>query len=191
MLNGLWAFLIICSIAYTVLVGNMSSLNTMILEGLQSGFQLIGSMAPILLLWMGLMQIASSSKLLEKIARYLTPLLAHLFPSLSKTSKSLEYIASNVACNLFGLGSAATPFGLKAMQELQKENESKEEATDAMITFIVLNTSGVTLVPTTLMAIRTSFGANTPPALIGCMLMATTISTIAGLSLDRWIRRKK
>ena len=147
-------------------------------------------MAPIIILWMGIMNLASSSGLLEKFGKLIRPFLCKLFPSLDKNSKSLDYIASNIACNMLGMGSAATPFGLKAMASMQEENKNKDTASTAMITFLVLNTAGVTLIPTTTIALRMSHGSLNPTCIILPSIIATTISSVCGLTLDYIIRKK-
>jgi spore maturation protein A len=120
----------------------------------------------------------------------MTPILSKLFPSIPKNHEALGYIASNIAINMAGLGSAATPFGLKAMEKLEELNDNKKKATPAMITFLVLNTSGVTVIPTTIISLRLAAGSSDPTAVIPTCILATSISTIAGLTLDYIIRRK-
>lgn len=136
------------------------------------------------------MKIAEDSGLLNIFSRALNPLLSKLFPSIKKENKALGYIASNIAANMLGLGSAATPFGLKAMEELQKENPKKDTATEAMITFLVLNTAGVTLIPTTVIALRIMYKSANPTEIIITSIIATFISSASGLLLDYIIRRK-
>ena len=148
------------------------------------------SMAPVIVLWMGLMKIAENSGLLSKIAYKFSFLLSKLFPSIPKVDESLGLIASNIIINMVGLGSAATPFGLKAMEKLQELNPDKTTASDAMITFLVLNTSGVTLIPTSIISLRAMYGSANPSEIISTALIATVCASIAGLTLDYYIRRK-
>ena len=117
-------------------------------------------------------------------------ILSRLFPSVPKDHESLGYIASNIAINMAGLGSAATPFGLKAMDKLQELNPDKKKATPAMITFLVLNTSGVTIIPTTIISLRLAYGSVNPTMVIPTCILATMCSTIGGLTIDYLIRRK-
>ena len=118
-------------------------------------------------------------------------MLCKLFPSLPKDHPALGYIASNIAANALGLGSAATPFGLKAMECLQKDNPEKDTATEAMITFLILNTGGVTLVPTTVIALRLSYGSVHPSEIIITSILATMCSNVSGLLYDYFKRRKR
>lgn len=190
MINYIWYFLILIGITYSFFTGNSVLINNKIIEASNEGIRLVLDMLPILVLWMGIMNICEKSGLLSKFAKLLKPLLKKLFPSV-KNDEALGYIASNIAANAIGLGSAATPFGLKAMQELQKENDKKDTATDAMITFLVLNTSGVTIIPTTVIALRQAANSINPTATIVTGLIATFIASFCGLLLDYLIRRRK
>ena len=190
MVNIIWASLIFIAIIYSFFTGNIETINNGILTHATSGINLILEMMPLIVLWTGIMKIAEDSGLLEIFSRALNPLLSKLFPSLNKDHKALGYIASNIAANMLGLGSAATPFGLKAMEELQKDNPKKDTATEAMITFLVLNTGGVTLIPTTVIALRMMYGSSNPTEIIITSILATTVSSFSGLMLDYMIRRK-
>ncbi len=190
MVNIIWASLIFIAIIYSLITGNISTINNGILTHAKSGFNLILEMLPLIVLWTGIMKIAETSGLLEKFSKLLNPILSKLFPSIRKDHKALGYIASNIAANMLGLGSAATPFGLKAMEELQKDNPKKDTASDAMITFLVLNTAGVTLIPTTVIALRIMHGSLNPTEIIITSILATTISSISGLLLDHHIRKR-
>jgi len=190
MVNVIWAALIFIAIIYSFFTGNIETINNGILTHATSGMNLILEMMPLIVLWTGIMKIAENSGLLEVFSKMLNPVLSKLFPSLNKDHKALGYIASNIAANMLGLGSAATPFGLKAMEELQKDNPKKDTATEAMITFLVLNTGGVTLIPTTVIALRMMYGSANPTEIIITSILATTVSSVSGLVLDYMIRRK-
>ena len=187
----IWAVLILIGIIFSLYSGNVIGLNDTILTSANGGLKMMIDLLPIIVLWTGIMKIAEDSGLLKKIAKMLYPALSKLFPSVPKDNDALGYIASNIAANAMGLGSAATPFGLKAMSELQKINPNKDVATEPMITFIVLNTSGVTIVPTTTIALRLMNGSTNPESIIITSLIATFCASVAGLLLDYYIRRKK
>lgn len=191
MINYIWGLLIIIGIGCYLFTGEITSLNNEVLVNSKKAFQLLFEITPVIVLWSGLMKIAENSGLLKKFANKLNPFLKQLFPSIKKDSLALGYISSNIAANMLGLGSAATPFGLKAMQELQKENKNKREASTAMITFLVLNTAGVTIIPTTVIALRTIYHSQNPSEIIIPSVIATTLASFAGLLLDYYIRRKK
>ena len=190
MIDIIWFGLIVLGCFYSILTGNISKLNTELFQSSKKAFNLILELTPILVMWMGFLNIAEKGGILKKISKFMMPVLHILFPKLNKDDKALEYISSNIAANMIGLGSAATPFGLKAMQELQKNNPKKDTATKEMITFLVLNTSGVTIIPTTVIGLRIASNSAQPEAIIITSLLATTCSTIFGLMLDYFIRRK-
>ncbi|MDE5539190.1 MAG: spore maturation protein [Bacilli bacterium] len=191
MVNVIWAGLIFIAIIYSLITGNVDTINNGILMHATSGFNLIIEMMPLIILWTGIMKIAEDAGLLQVFSKILNPVLSKLFPSLNKNHKALGYMASNIAANMLGLGSAATPFGLKAMEEMQKDNKEKDTATEAMITFLVLNTGGVTLIPTTVIALRMMHGSANPSEIIITSILATTVSSVSGLLLDYFIRRRK
>ena len=190
MVNVIWVLLILIAIIYSLFTGEVETINNGILTHATSGVNLILEMMPLIVLWTGIMKIAEKSGLLHVFARALNPLLRRLFPSLPRNHKALGYIASNIGANMLGLGSAATPFGLKAMDELQKDNPKKTEATEAMITFLVLNTAGVTIVPTTVLALRIAHGSANPSEIILPGVIATFCSSIGGVLLDYFIRKR-
>ena len=188
--NIIWGVLLIIGITYGFFSGNINAINNEIIVSGKKGLDMILEMLPILVIWMGLMKIAEDSGLLKKIANLFYPVLKKIFPSIPKGNKALGFIASNIAVNMMGLGSAATPFGLKAMEELQKINPHKNTASEAMITFLVLNTSGVTLIPTTVISLRMLNHSANPTQIIIPAIMATVCASIGGLTLDYFIRRK-
>lgn len=190
MVNIIWGIFIIIAISYSILTGNAMVINNEIIESGTAAFDLIMTLMPLLVIWMGLMKIAEKSGLIKQIAKLMTPILSKLFPKIPKGHESIGYIASNVAVNMAGLGSAATPFGLKAMEKLQELNEDKKRATTSMITFLVLNTSGVTIIPTTIISLRLVYGSVNPTIVIPTCIIATICSGIGGLTLDYFIRRR-
>lgn len=190
MVGYIWAFLIIIGIVYSFFTGNISVINESILTNANKALELILNLMPIIVLWTGVLKIAEVSGLLDKFAKILNPVLSKLFPSVPKNSKALGYISSNIAANMLGLGSAATPAGLKAMKELQEINPQKDTASTPMITFLVLNTAGVTIIPTTILALRSSYHSISPGEIILPAIIATTCSSIAGLTLDYFIRKR-
>ncbi len=190
MVSIIWAALILIGIIFGIVSGNASFVNDEVLASSAQALSMFASMFPIIVLWMGLMQIASDSGLLAKIATKFSFLLKRLFPSIPPGHESLGLIASNIIVNMVGLGSAATPFGLKAMQKLQEINPEKDKASEAMITFLVLNTSGVTLVPTAIISLRAMYGSTNASEIIAPALIATLCSTIGGLTVDYFVRRK-
>lgn len=191
MVSYIWGIFILIGVFFSFLTGQTEALNNQIFQGASDGINLILEMMPLLVLWTGVMKIAEDAGILQKFSKLVLPILSKLFPSLKKEDPALGYIASNIAANALGLGSAATPFGLKAMAELQKNNPKKDTATEAMITFLILNTGGVTIVPTTVIALRLSHGSANPSEIILTSILATACSSISGLLMDYLIRRRK
>lgn len=189
MISILWTFLIIIGILYSLITGNIEVINNSILTNAGKALELILSLLPTIVLWSGIMKIAEDAGVLTKFASFLKPILSKLFPSVPSNHPSLGYIASNIAANMLGLGSAATPFGLKAMSELQKINSKKDTASNAMITFLVLNTAGVTIIPTTIIALRLAYGSSSPTAIIAPAVISTSCSCISAVLIDYFIRR--
>ena len=185
MINKIWAFFIIVGILFSVITNNLSTLNSEILNSAKVTLNMLLEIFPIMALWLWLMNIAKESGLLFKISKAISPLLSKLFPDIPKGHESIGYIASNIIINVFGLGSAATPFGLKAMKSLQELNPKKDTASKSMITFLVINTGGVTLVPTTIIALRMLYNSTNPTEIVWPCIIATVISSICAVILDR------
>ena len=129
--------------------------------------------------------------LLNKLSKMLSPILKKVFPEIPKNHEALDLISTNIIANMFGLGNAATPFGLKALQSLQELNDNKEVASRSMMTFLVLNTSGITIVPTTIISLRIAYGSNNPTSIVGMCFLLSVLGTIIGLMIDRLFARRK
>lgn len=190
MITKLWSFFIVTGLLFSLFTGNIDIVNKEILSSSKTAFDMVISLFPVMALWLGLMKIASISGLLGKLSKRISPILSKLFPEIPKNHESLSLISSNIIANMFGLGNAATPFGLKAMQSLQKLNKNKDTASRSMITFLVINTSGVTLVPTTIISLRMLYKSINPTEIVFACILATLISTIAGLIFDRILALK-
>lgn len=185
MVNKIWTLFIACGIIYSIVTNNVEVVNNTIMESSKTSLDMIMQIFPVLALWMGLMNIAEKSKLLDKFSNLISPVLTKLFPEVPRGHESLSYIASNIIANVFGLGSAATPFGLKAMDSLQKLNKKKDTASRSMITFLIINTSGVTLVPTTIISMRMMYKSANPTCILLACIIGTTCSTIGGIFVDK------
>ena len=207
MLNTLWTFLLLAGIGWGTLTGNARATGEALLEGAASGVSLCMTMFGVLALWSGILEIASTSGLMDAISRRMRPLLHWLFPRIPDGHPALTPIAANLTANLFGLGWAATPAGLAAMEALvqleeerrspgfRSENEEDNDtedaedadetqirtASDEMCTFVILNTSSLQLIPVTMIAYRSQYGSANPTAIVLPVILATSISTIAAL----------
>ncbi|MCI6265650.1 MAG: spore maturation protein [Erysipelotrichaceae bacterium] len=194
MINYIFGMFIIIGVVYSFLTGNSNAMNDSLISSGSIAIEMVVKMIPLLCLWLGVMKIAEESGLLKKISILLSKIIHPLFPELKRGGEAISYIASNMAMNMLGLGNAATPFGLKAMDSMQKENSKKDTATRSMITFLVLNTASITLIPTTVISFRNLNHSKNPTEIIGACLIATILSCLIGLILDRifcYIWRKK
>lgn len=191
MINKIWGFFIVLGSIFCLCTGKVDLLNQEILGSAKNSLDMIVKIFPVMALWLGIMNIAKVSGLLKKISNVFAPLLGKLFPEIPKGHESLSLIASNIVANMCGLGNAATPFGLKAMKSLQELNKKKDTASRSMITFLVLNTSGVTIIPTTIISLRMMYGSANPTEIVSACILATALSTIGGLIIDRILARRR
>lgn len=194
MVNYLLGIFIILGILYSFLTGNTDNMNSVILDTGKDALKLLQNIFPLMCLWLGVMNIALKSGLLESLARKLRPILKVIFPEIPKDHEALSFIASNIIVNMVGLGNAATPFGLKAMKSLKELNDNQDIASRSMITFLVINTSSVTLIPTTVITLRLLNGSTNPTEILSISILVTVLSCLLGLLIDRlfyYLWRKK
>ena len=185
MINYIWAFFIVIGIIYGVITGNIESINNTLINSGTNAIEMIFKLIPLMCLWLGLMNIAKDSGLIDILAKKLNKILKILFPEIPENHEALTYISSNIILNMLGVGNAATPFGLKAMKEMQKINKNKDVATRSMITFLVINTSSVTIIPTTIISFRILNNSINPTAIVPLCIITTVLSCIFGIILDR------
>lgn len=185
MINKLWFIFVFIGVIYGIISGNINVVNNEIIKSAKKSLDIFLSIFPTVVLWLGIMTIASDSGLLKKISNFFYPALNKLFPEIPKGHESLGYISSNITANVLGLGNAATPFGLKAMKSMQELNSKKDTASRSMITFLALNTSGLTLIPTTVISLRMMYKSINPTEIILSTIIATFISTISAIILDK------
>ncbi|MFA6808184.1 MAG: nucleoside recognition domain-containing protein [Eubacteriales bacterium] len=191
MVNLIWLAMLISGIIVAAATGNIDKVTQSALEaaelGVDVGIQLIGVMS----LWLGLMHIAEEAGIIGAISNFFAPVIRKLFPTLKRDSPAMGAIIMNLCANILGLGNAATPFGLKAMQELQNENDTPEIASKAMITFMALNTSCITLVPATIIGVRLKAGSQNPTEIIGTTIFATACAMFVAIVSDYIFRNRR
>lgn len=174
-------------IVYSILTGRVEVINNEIIASGTTSLDLFLAMFPMMILWSGIMNIAKKAGILDWLANRMKPLFRIVFPEIEENDETLGYIASNLTINMLGIHNASTPFGLKAMKCMQEKNKDKKRATRSMITFLVLNTSGVTLVATDIIAVRGMYGSSNPTDLVFVTIIATIINTILALLMDRFL----
>lgn len=179
MLNILWPIFIIISITYAIFTGNVENLNKSIFDSTENAVNLSLTLLGMTCLWNGIIEVASNTKIIEYLSKILKPIIKKIFGNLNE--KSYNNIVMNIIANMLGLGNAATPLGLKAMNELQKDNENKEKLSDNMMLLIVLNTASLQIIPTTVIAIRSSLGSKNPTNIIFPVWISTICSLIVGI----------
>ena len=175
-MNYIFYFLIIISIVVGAVNGKLPDVVNAILSGADLSVKVAFSLIGIMAFWLGLMKIAEKSGLVEFIAKIISPVTKKLFNQIPENSPAIGDIAMSVSANAFGLANAATPIGIKAMEELQKENVNKSEASDAMCMFLAMSTAGFQLVPATVIAVLVGIGYPNPTRIIAPTLLVTTVA---------------
>lgn len=191
MLNWIWGIMITAGTAYGIVTGNAAAVGEAIMEGAAEAVSLAITMAGVLGLWCGLMEIAGGSGLLKAVTRLMRPFIKFLFPSVPVRHKAFEYISVNFVANLFGLSGAATPSGIQAMQYLSELEEKRlcdsgkcgkvSKASREMCTFLVINVSSLQLIPINMVAYRSQYGSVSPAAVTAPAIVATFVSTITAV----------
>ncbi|HHU30673.1 MAG: nucleoside recognition domain-containing protein [Bacillota bacterium] len=189
MINIIWLGMIVISLIAAAAGGRIELVTETIFSSAEQAVGVAFSMISIMTFWLGIMKIIEKSGLIRWVVLLLRPFSALLFPRLPRNHPAMNAILMNMSANLLGMGSAATPFGLKAMQALQQINDDPETASDEMCTFLAVNTSSLTLIPTTVVAMRATSGSTNPAEIVGTTLIATFAGFVAGIITERFLRR--
>ena len=184
MINYIWGVFILLGVIISIIKGDNNLTNNLITAGTK-GIDIIINLVPLMCLWLGTMKIADSSGLLNIISNKLSKIIRVVFPEIPKGDPAIAYISSNIVMNMLGLGNAATPFGIKAMTRLKELNNNSDIASRSMITFLVINTSSVTIIPTTVISLRIASGSNNPTEIMTACIITTFLSSFIGLLIDR------
>ncbi len=194
-MNSLLVFLAVSSFIFAFFSGNMSAVSTAAVSGCADAVSLVLRLCGGLCLWSGIMRLCDKSGICAFVSRLLAPVLKLIFPSLSKSGEAMHLISMNISANLLGLGNAATPLGIAAMKKLNELNPQKNIASDDMVTFAVINSSSIQLLPTTLATLRASYGCENPMNILPAVLVTSVLSLLVGLLFARiipiYIGRKK
>ncbi|RMG13672.1 MAG: nucleoside recognition protein [Deltaproteobacteria bacterium] len=191
-MNVVFLLLVLVSVLFAALTGSMDAVSKSIPASAQSAVTLSLGLIGIMALWLGLVRVAEEAGLVRALARLVAPVMRRLFPEVPAEHPAMSSMVMNIAANMLGLNNAATPLGLKAMEDLQSLNPEKQTATDAMALFLTINTSSVQLLPMTIIGLRASAGAASPGDILLPALLATLVSTLVGVvaakTLARWPR---
>lgn len=209
MLNYIWAFMILIGVIYAACTGQMEAVTNAALDSADEAISLCITMAGVMALWMGLMEIAKESGLIQKMTDGISPFLDFMFPRIPKNHPARGYIATNIIANVLGLGWACTPAGLKAMEELSRLEEERREAepphmsrnnrgfavprgtaSNEMCTFLIINISSLQLIPINMIAYRAQYGSANPTVIVGPAILATAISTGVAVVFCKMMERK-
>lgn len=181
-MNYLWAGMLLLGIVYGALQGKMPQITQAALDSAKEAVSLCITLMGTMCFWVGMMKIGEKSGLLSAMAKKMEPLLHFLFPAIKKEPRAKEYIATNMIANVFGLGWAATPAGLKAMEELRKINpQPSHVASREMCTFLIINMSSLQLIPINMIAYRSQYGSANPSLIVGPAILATSFSTVVAV----------
>lgn len=188
-MNYIWFFLIFISIVVGAFTGKLSDVVNSILTGAQSSIQIVISIMGVMVFWLGIMKIAEKSGIVEFISKLLKPVARWLFPEIPEDNRAIADIAMNFSANALGLANAATPIGIKAMEELQEQNIDKSSASDPMCTFLAMNTAGFQLVPATAIAVLAANGSKTPTDIIVPTIIVTGITFIFAVCTAKLLKK--
>lgn len=204
MLNAIWAIMILLAVVYAAFTGHMSEVTNAALDSAGEAISLCITMAGVVALWMGLMEIAKKAGLVQKLTRSIGPFLSFMFPGIPRNHPAREYIATNIIANILGLGWACTPAGLKAMEELAKleaqrgtagyageNSQTQRRASNEMCNFLILNISSLQLIPVNMIAYRSQYGSADPTAVIAPAIVATLVSTVTAIFYCKYKDRRK
>lgn len=193
-MSYLFAGMIAASFVFSLYTGSLGLMSTRLMDSAGEAIELLLSIGGMLCMWSGFMRVAQDCGLIEKLSHLSSPLLRRLYPDVDEDSDAFRYISMNLSANLLGLGNAATPMGINAMKELKRRSLS-ERASDSMVTFVLMNTASIQLIPTTVAALRKNYGSREPFDILVCVWLTSIAALAAGLLssklFGRWSRRTR
>lgn len=189
MINYIWFIMVFCGLLVGIFTGNGEAISKSILTSIDSTVTFIISLVGLMCFWCGVMKVAEKSGFTEKLAKLMKPILKLIFKEAAKDEKALGAIVMNITANMMGLGNAATPFGIKAMEEMDRLNNEKGRASNDMALFLVLNAACIQLVPSTVISIRAAAGSTNPGAIILPAIISTGVAAIVGVICCKILQR--
>ena len=190
MLNKIWPFFIIISIIYSIYSGKIFNINNSVFSSAEQTVDLCLNLLGTICLWTGIMKIAIKTSLIEKLTKFLKPVISFIFPEIKNDNKISKEISMNMVANILGLGNASTPLGLKAMDSMQKENKDKTKLSNSMAMFILINTASLQIIPTTVISIRSSLGSENPTKIIFAVWVATITAFTTAIIAGKFLIKK-
>jgi spore maturation protein A len=189
MLNYIWFGLMAVALVVAAFNGTVEAVAKAAIDSAKTGVEIALGLIGVMTLWMGIMRIAEAGGLVAILGRMLRPILRRLFPDIPAEHPASGSIVLSIAANMLGLSNAATPIGIKAMEEMQTLNPDKDVATNAQVTFMALNTAGIQFVPATMIAVLATAGSQNPTAIIATSIVAQLAGTIAAIAAAKVLRR--
>jgi spore maturation protein A len=189
MLNWIWFALMAIALLVAAFNGTAAGVTKGAVDSAKTAVEIALGLIGIMTLWLGIMRIAEKAGLISLLGRALRPFSRLLFPEIPPDHPAIGAMILNIAANMLGLSNAATPMGIKAMEELQELNPQKETASNAMVTFMTLNTGGIQLIPATIIAVLAAAGAKNPTAIISTTVIATLCGTVAAVTTSKILQR--
>lgn len=185
MLNKIWPAFIILSFVFAIYSGKVLNVSNAVFNSAEQTVTLCLSLLGTLCLWNGIMKIAVKTSMIEKLTKFLNPLISFLFPEIKENKKISKEVSMNMVANILGLGNASTPLGLKAMEAMQKENHNKDRLSNSMAMFILVNTASLQIIPTTVISIRNSLGSENPTKIIIAVWIATIVAFATAITAGK------
>jgi Uncharacterized membrane protein, required for spore maturation in B.subtilis. len=190
LLNIIWPLFIIISVIFAMILGKTNDVTNSIFDSTKQAIEMSISLLGTMCLWSGIMNIASKTSLAEKMCSFLKPFLNIIFPEIKNSEQAKKDVSMNVVANILGLGNAATPLGIKAMETMQKENKNKLKLSNSMAMLILINTASLQLIPTTIIAIRTSMNSQNPTQILIPIWISSAVALISGISIAKVLQRR-
>ena len=190
-MDYLWPIIIIVSYIFALINGNMEKVNEAIFNSLTDVIQLSITLLGNMCLWCGILNIIKSTSMIDRLKKVLKPILNTLFPDEKNNKKVMDNISINIISNMLGIGNAATPAGLQAMEEMKKNNNDQKNITNSMAMLIILNTASIQIIPTTVIALMISFGENNPTKIVAPIWISTLAGTITAIIITKAVSKIK
>ncbi len=185
MINYIWSGFIVVSVLYSFVTGGAKAVSDAVMNGAKSGVELSLVLLGVMCFWSGIMEIAKSSGIIDFVGRIISPVTKLLFKEAQKDKKAMEYIVANITANIFGMGNAATPLGISAMRELDRQNKQSKTASKDMCMFVVINTASIQLIPTNVFALRSEFNSKNPTEILSVVWLTSICAILVAIILSK------
>lgn len=184
-MNAIWSIMVLVSILFCVINGNVKEVIEVLFSSTENTVSLFLKLTGMICMWSGFIKIAEKTGVIEKISKFINPLIRIIFPELKNDKEISGHIAMNMTANMIGLGNIATPIGLKAMKKLQEKNRNKTKLSKSMLTFVILNTASIQLIPTSVIAVRAAANSKSPTDIVLPTIIASVVSVVVGILIVR------